>query len=168
VYFHSLTATGNDYQGVKQTGQPRSINSSRWEEKELQGLLDDPDSSNAQVFHEFVRLLRIRGEHSAFHPDGTQRVLGLEDGAFGIERRSPDGTETVVAISNLSARSRRLTFKTLLPTLTEAATKGPWHELIADQRVNVRPGGYLTMAPCQTRWLLIEPGGLSKREPSHE
>lgn len=158
VYFHSLTAAGNDYQGVKQTGQPRSINSSRWDEKELQALLDDPDSSNAQVFHEFVRLLRIRGEHSAFHPDGTQRVLGLEDGMFGIERRSSDGAEIVVAISNLSARSRRLTFKALLQPLTEVATKGPWHELIADQAVSVRTGGYLNMAPYQTRWLLIEPG----------
>ncbi len=155
VYFHSLTATGNDYQGVKQTGRSRSINTSRWDEKELQALLDNPDSVNGQVFHELVRLLRIRAEHPAFHPDGTQRVLGLEDGLFGVERRSPDGSETVVALNNLSLKSRRLSFKTLLPALSGAESKGPWRELIAGQPVHVKTGGYLTMPPYQSRWLLI-------------
>ena len=87
---------------------------------------------------------------------------------FGVERRSPDGSETVVALNNLSLKSRRLSFKTLLSALSGAESKAPWRELIAGQPVNVKTGGYLTMAPYQSRWLLIHPAESPERGQENE
>ena len=100
VYFHSLTATPNDVEGVQRTGRARSINRRKWSQAELDGALKDEKSSAARVFNEYTRLLQLRAGHAAFHPDGSQKILNLGETVFALERISPDGKETVRAISN--------------------------------------------------------------------
>ena len=75
VYFHSLTATPNDVEGVKRTGRARSINRRKWSQNELEDALKDEKSPAARVFREYTRLLQLRAQHAAFHPDGAQRIL---------------------------------------------------------------------------------------------
>jgi len=153
IYFHSLTATHNDHIGVERNGQARSINRRRWGEAELNALLDDSSTATSRVFHEYVRLLRLRAAHPAFHPDAAQVVLELEDGLFGLLRTVQDARELMVCVSNLSPDTR--TFD-LAAVATRAGASGRyWHELIKDQPVVVGAGAArVVLEPYQNVWLL--------------
>ncbi len=150
VYLHSLTATHNDQDGVNGTGQVRAINRSRWDERQLQERLDNPQTPTARVFHAYVRLLRLRGEHPSFHPDGAQRVLELNDGLFGVERTSPDGGETVLAISNLTATTRKLQ---LDDSIVNAFRSHHWEELITGKPGTGAGARTWQLAPYESVWL---------------
>ena len=151
VYFHSLTATHNDAAAVQRSGQPRSINRKRWPAGELNSLLDNPATATSRVFHEYTCLLRLRAKHCAFHPDAAQRVLPLEDGLFGIERVSPDDTERLLCINNLTARQQQLNAAQLGP----APAEHEWHDLIEGQNHTIDDDIGLTLQPWQTLWLSI-------------
>ncbi len=154
VYFHSLTATHNDHVGVDRSGQARAINRRRWEEHELNALLEDPAGATSRVFHAYTRLLRIRSEHRAFHPDGAQRVLDLDEGLFGLARSAPDESETIFAVFNMTGEMRSLDTTRLLPEGISQDDDGSWTELIEEQAVEVRPDGSLELRPYETLWLL--------------
>jgi len=150
VYFHSLTATPNDTVGVEVTGRARSINRKRWDAQELARLLDDASTPAARVFQAYLRLLTLRAAHPAFHPDGPQRVLPLDRGLFGVERVAPDGSETILAISNLGAQGRKVT---LDQRLTRSANVQVWEELITG-KPGTGPGKRTWgIAPYETVWL---------------
>ncbi|MBU1694926.1 MAG: sugar phosphorylase [Verrucomicrobia bacterium] len=105
VYFHSLTATPNDQDGVSSTGRARSINRHKWPLAELEDQLAKPDLPGARVFQRMTDLLRERAAHAAFHPDGTQRVLDFGPDVFAIERAAPDGGERLLAVHNVTDRT---------------------------------------------------------------
>jgi len=153
IYFHSLTATHNDHIGVERNGQARSINRRRWGEAELNALLDDSSTASSRVFHEYVRLLRLRAAHPAFHPDAGQVVLELEDGLFGLLRTAPDDRELMVCVSNLSPDTRA--FDLAAVAIRAGASGSHWHELIKDQPVAVGAGTTrVVLEPYQNVWLL--------------
>lgn len=144
IYFHSLTATHNYLEGVKYTGRMRTINRKKWDEEELSNLIDDPDTVNYKVFHEYRRLLEIRSSHEAFHPDGLQEVLNLDDRLFAIKRFSPDGLKQLFSISNLSSQ----TIEKPLKEIAELDESYSWHDLITDSKLKT-----LKLNPYQTVWL---------------
>ena len=154
VYFHSLTATHNDPAGVQRTGQPRSINRKRWQAGELNDLLDDATTSTSRVFREYTRLLRLRARHPAFHPDGAQSVLQLGDALFAIERSSPDDTQRLLCINNLTPRPQQVEYG----QIGASAGEQQWHDLIEGQDHNAVAGGKLTLQAYQTVWLSRGPG----------
>jgi sucrose phosphorylase len=145
IYFHSLTASHNDYFGVNQTGQNRSINRGRWAESQLEDLLADGSSVTARVFHEYTRRLQLRAAKPAFHPDVPQRVLELEDGLFGIERRSE--AQRLLCISNLTGRPAQVS-----PAALPEPGDGPWVELLSGRNLKRLPDR-LRLEPYETLWL---------------
>ena len=150
VYFNSLVAARNDLEGVKQTGRARSINRRKWELQELAGMLENQDSIHSCVFREYVRRLRIRCRHPAFHPDAGQRVLDLGDSVFAIERTAPDGSETIAAISNFTPEPVKLSVDDRIPSLKDAPA---WKNLITGKQRKAS-NHEIAMAPYQTCWLL--------------
>ncbi|MBN1435874.1 MAG: sugar phosphorylase [Sedimentisphaerales bacterium] len=111
VYFNSLVATRNDSRGVQRTGKPRAINRYRWQERELDKVLADNDSMGSKVFNSYLRMLRVRRGHKAFHPDGGQQVLKLGREVFGLVRRAPDRSETILALHNFRSSKVELALK---------------------------------------------------------
>ncbi len=150
VYFHSLTATHNDAAGVLRSGQPRSINRKRWQDGELNTLLDDADTPTSRVFQEYHRLLCLRAQHCAFHPDGAQRVLQLEDGLFGVERTAPDHSEQLICINNLTSRPHQVAAQQMGDNHGEQQ----WHELIEGRNHQLGDSDTLTLQPWQSLWLM--------------
>lgn len=145
VYFHGLTATGNDQQRVEASGHPRDINRHRWQEAELYQRLSDPDHHMGMVFQETLRLLRLRAAQPAFHPTASQQVLQLGDALFAVVRRVTDeeqgAKQRLIAISNLSDQPQPLT----LPkseTLIDLIAGGSYAH------------GRLRLAPYQCVWLV--------------
>ena len=143
VYFQSLTATPNDVDGVARTGQARSINRRKWALAELNRELQDGNSNTGRVFGEYKRLLQLRTEHTAFHPDGNQRILDLGDSVFAVERISPDGKELVIAISNCTAQSVHV-------TLDERDCQR--RDILRNQEPE-RVGNQVRLEPYQSVWL---------------
>ena len=144
IYFHSLTATPNDLDGVRASGAARSINRHRWQEEELDAWLRDAASPGHIVLGEILRRLRIRIAQPAFHPDGAQRVLGLPDALFGVERSAPDGGQKIIAVANVSDRRQ----------LFQIGVGGVLSDLISGWRGR----GKVELAAYQVVWL-TEDGG---------
>ena len=149
VYFNSLVASRNSPAGVEETGRARSINRKKWDAEKLRAKLADRSSVTARVFSEYVKHLRRRAKHPAFHPDGSQRVLDLGDEVFAVERSAPDGSEVICAISNFTDRRISLKIDDRIPALAGA-------KHIADllcAREFGRDGRTLFLAPYKTAWL---------------
>ena len=102
IYINSLMAARNDHKGVEQQKHPRAINRYKWDKAELDALLNDGGTIGSHAFTEYIKRIRIRARHTAFHPLGRQDVLDLPNRLFGILRTSPMQDETIIAIYNIS------------------------------------------------------------------
>jgi len=155
VYFHSLVGTTNDYDGVKTKGYPRAINRKKWDVAELDARLDDPASLNARIYTEYVRRLRLRTSHPAFHPNADQKVIDFGPQTFCVRRSSPDGRESVIAVSNVTAEPVTLHTGKKIPDLD---AKDEWTDLLTGKTPS-GTAGTLRLAPYQTVWLRAETNG---------
>lgn len=106
VYIHSLLATGNHLEGVERSGRTRSINRRQWQLEELEPLLGDPDTANAQVFAALTELLRLRRTVPAFAPSAVQVFVPIGDDWVTLIRG--EGAEAVAVLINVTAATCRL------------------------------------------------------------
>ncbi|MFD2670732.1 alpha-amylase family glycosyl hydrolase [Marinicrinis sediminis] len=151
IYIHSLLGSQNDLEGVKKTGRNRSINREKLERKAVQAELDREGSLRHDVFTSFQKLIAMRQGSKAFHPNGEQKVLMLDDRVFSLLRTSPDRDEAVAVLINVSdeqvtlERSAQELGLTASETATDLMT-GNVVECGAD-RIS------LTLEPYQVMWL---------------
>ena len=104
IYFHSLFGSRNWLDGVQQSGHNRSINRQKLVYAELEAELKDPTSLRGQVFNCFLALLQRRSASPAFHPQGTQKILDISSGVFGLQRFSPDSKHSMLCLQNVTAQ----------------------------------------------------------------
>ncbi|WP_289282323.1 sugar phosphorylase, partial [Methylophaga sp. UBA5088] len=90
IYIHSLLATSNDLEKLEHTEQNRSINRHEWDEASLMSELSTPSSQHAQVSELLKKLIHLRKQQRAFHPNATQFTLHLGEKLFGFWRQSMD------------------------------------------------------------------------------
>ena len=147
VYFHSLTATRNNYAGVKETGRARTINRLKWEEDELNAQLADPRSPASRVMKEYTRRLKLRSQHKAFHPDAPQTVINLGAEWFVVEREWKDSC--VVCISNFTDQYQELKIDDRLNRLNRADTCS---DILTGRRY-MGDGKVVPFEAYQTVWL---------------
>ena len=152
IYFHSLTGTRNNYDGVKKTGRARTINRSKWQEDHLIDVLSDMENQHGKVFYEYRRLIQIRSRYKAFHPDGEQVIYDLNDKVFALKRTSQDHGESVISISNFTGDNIEVTVGGHIPELNGSSE---WKDLIRGDHFT---GGEepLPLDPYQTVWLYRE------------
>lgn len=149
VYFHSLTATRNHYAGVEATGRARTINRFKWEEAELEALLEDPTTPTARVMSEYLRRLQLRRKFAVFHPDAEQRIIDLGSELFVVIRQQD--IKRVVCISNFSNHYIELHTDERLPELSHA---DHCCDLLSGKRY-MGEGKVIELAPYQTAWLQL-------------
>lgn len=106
IYFHSLFGSRGWLEGVKQSGQNRSINRQKLELLSLMAELNDAASLRAKVFSRYRELLLRRAASSAFHPNGGQRVLDYGRSIFALLRTSPDGRHSNLCLQNITAETQ--------------------------------------------------------------
>ncbi|MBB3331361.1 sucrose phosphorylase [Halomonas campaniensis] len=145
LYFHVLTGTLNDLEGVERSGRLRSINRRRWLRDELELLLDSPDTPTRMVFEALTRRLAARRGEPCFHPDAPQRVLEAPPELLVLERGPlPDGRR-LLAIHNVTDAPQPLT----LPALGQ----GAWFDLLEEA-----PWAPVeSLAPYRCLWLVQKP-----------
>ncbi len=147
IYVHSLLATTNDYQRMEHTGHNRSINRHQWQYDELQQVLSDESSHHYQVFDELKRLLKIRQQQPAFHPNATQFTLHLGEAIFGYWRQSHDRRQSIFCISNISDQPQEL----MLSDINLISTHD-WFDLISGNEM-LSQEMLIQLDPYQTLWI---------------
>ncbi len=147
IYIHSLLGTPNDHKRVLHTGQNRSINRHRWEYGELSENLKDPENRQSHIHKKMKALLAIRKQQAAFHPNALQFPLHLGTSLFGISRKSLDGRQEIVCISNVSDWSQELSLCEL--NLDASQT---WIDLISGQQIS-DVKALIGLQPYETIWL---------------
>ncbi|KZY33212.1 MULTISPECIES: sugar phosphorylase [unclassified Oleiphilus] len=146
IYVHSLLATQNDYKRMENTGHNRSINRHQWDYTDLTTQLNE-NTHHQRVFSEIKRLLKIRQQHAAFHPNAVQFTLHLGDKIFAYWRQSPDRKQSIFCISNISKESQQLAIADINLVDTQA-----WCNLISGQELS-KADNTIDLAPYQTIWL---------------
>ena len=135
IYANSLMATTNDAAAVEADGIRRSINRGRVD------LADVPDPSantwQGRIYGGLIERAALRRRHPAFHPDGAQALRDL-GGVLAIDRTSPDGTELITVLCNMTHSDKTI-------DLTAPATC-----LLTN--TTIEPGAKL--APYQAVWLV--------------
>ena len=147
LYIHSLVATPNDLEHVEQTGRTRSINRKIWNRHELECLLSNPVTPQAEVFSELRRMIKIRRQQSAFHPDARQDIVRINSDLFIVKRTSVDNSQTLYALSNVTERILQL------PLASLGFLPGGMSNLLSHDEADSALAEVLTLAPYQTVWL---------------
>lgn len=150
-YIHSLLGTRNDHRRVEHTGHNRSINRSQWDYGELEVLLANTGGHHRDIFDRLRRLIALRRDQPAFHPNATQFTLQMAEGLFGFWRQSMDRRQSIFCIFNISAEHRILNLSDINLVLTDH-----WHDLISGQAY---PEGNEAVAlePYQALWITNSP-----------
>lgn len=143
IYFHSLVGSPNDQEGVELSGQNRRINRQKYDRARLNEVLSDPHSLQRRVFDGYQRLLQVRCQHKAFHPDSSQTVLDLPgDGLLGLIR-SHEGGSTIAVLANLTDKPRSIPAELIDSTLR--------YDELAEERLFADED--IPMRPFQVRWI---------------
>ncbi|MEM9006852.1 MAG: sugar phosphorylase [Cyanobacteria bacterium P01_F01_bin.86] len=147
-YIHSLLATRNNHEGVKETGHKRSINRYKWDIDALNQSLADPETPHAIVLRELRRLIKIRRRQRAFHPNATQYTLHVPNKAiFAFWRQSMARDQSIFSLHNLSKHPQELSLAELNLLSTDE-----WIDLISGDRIKSLEEVYM-MQPYQSLWI---------------
>ncbi|MDC1005246.1 sugar phosphorylase [Opitutales bacterium] len=149
VYFHSLCATPNYTEGVKETGHNRTINRKKWKSEELETLLEDEESNSGEIFEWYTRVLRRRASCPAFHPDASQKVIELGDEIFAFERKSLDGSQVIICLFNFLPHEVKSNQK---QTLASYLSNGSVKDLISGGEFSFDNESF-ALRPYQALWL---------------
>nr|WP_199324732.1 sugar phosphorylase [Phormidium sp. FACHB-1136] len=147
-YIHSLLATHNYAGGVEKTGHNRTINRYKWDLNTLEVALADPATPHAKVLKELTRLIKIRRQQTAFHPNATQYTLHpLNRALFAFWRQSLTRDQSIFSVHNLSDEPQELRFSDLNLVSTD-----DWFDLISGDKFADLDTVYI-LKPYQSVWI---------------
>jgi len=147
IYVHSLVGSPNNTQGMEETGRARTINREKWQRVDLEAILDHSGSRPAKVFNRYTALLRARAAHPAFHPNGDQQIITGNPALFVVLRISPDGSERVLCVHNISAQAQTLELNP-----TNFVLNHELRDILSDEIVSLT--GPLSFEPYAIKWLV--------------
>jgi glucosylglycerate phosphorylase len=151
IYVHSLIGSRSWQEGVEATGHNRTINREKLLRSELMADMADPESLRRQVYEAYYRLLEVRSTTAAFHPQGTQRILLLDEGVFALLRTSPGKEQRVLCAHNVTEEVKVIR---VYPGDLGLPAEGTWPDLLSDEEYPVVGDGVvIDLLPYAVRWL---------------
>lgn len=151
IYFHSLFGSRGWPAGFKLTRRKRTINRQKFDLSTFENELTNEQSLRYRVFRRYAQLLVARSATSAFHPHGGQKVLEQGAALFALMRTSPDGSQRVLCLHNISGRTQTATIN-WAEGLGPSSDQGTDLITLTDYPLNER----LVLQPYQTLWLRIK------------
>ncbi len=145
-YIHSLLATQNDHKKKELTANNRSINRHNWDYDELMSLLDS-ESIHGQVFTQMKKIIAIRKQQKAFHPNATQFTMHFGEELFAFWRQSQDRSQSIFCIYNITAHKQQFALQDV--NLIEL---DDWHDLVTGHRYT-DPRETVVLEPYQYVWI---------------
>ena len=143
IYFHGLVGTVNDVEAVIHTKSKRDINRRSYDTKELLGHLKDHNSKLSYIVDQLGKLLTIRVEQAAFHPDGKQQIFMFSTEVFTVLRTSLNGQEHILALTNIT--DKEVSVEIDLAQLGVNETQ--WYDLV-----------------CQRGWMVCQRGWIAQEQ----
>ena len=147
IYIHSILGTTNDYESLKLTNNKRSINRKSWQYEEIDKLLTDPNSQNYKIYKELIKLIEIRKNQSAFHPNATQFTFNLGKNFFGIWRQSLDKKQSIFCVTNVTDVFQYLDLSEL-----NLIGSNEWWDLISNEII-IDLKATISLKAYQTVWI---------------
>ncbi len=147
IYIHSMLATQNDYDRVNLTNHNRSINRHKWALTELEDTLSDPRSHHALALSRLKKLLEIRANQAAFHPNAVQFTLHLGDEVFAFWRQSINRTQSIFCIHNITDQTVSIPISSV-----NLISLDVWHDLISKSPYS-SADDVIELAPYEFVWL---------------
>ncbi|MGX6443875.1 alpha-amylase family glycosyl hydrolase [Neobacillus sp. K501] len=136
IYYHSLLGSGNDYQGLEESGINRRINREKLEIGKITKELEE-NSRRKGIFQGLRKMIKIRQEQSAFSPYAPQSVVELGSSVFALKRLNETTGDEVFFIVNVDAK----------PVTADISIKG--HDLLTGKEVD----SVVTLEPYQFLWV---------------
>ncbi len=104
-YFHSLIGSRGWLEGVENQGHARAINREKLVDQTLRGELEKNHTLRGLVYGGFRAMLQQRRRNPAFHPQGKQTIVHLDQQVFALAREAPSGEQSVLCLHNVAASS---------------------------------------------------------------
>lgn len=144
IYFQSLFGAANDLDGMAETGRARTINRRKYQRDELDAIVSANDSPQRIIAEEYRRMLTVRRQQPAFHPDAAQTILHFEKPSLVSFLRKSDDGQVILVLVNLSGSDMQIDVSSLTDqTLT--------HDLMQTD-IEVQPSS-VTLLAYDFRWL---------------
>ena len=140
IYFNSIFGTSNDEHKYIISGNKRDLNRYKWNKKKLENLLKDKNSKESIFYKKIMKLLAIKMQNKAFHPNAKRVNLNLGKKVFAFKRISLDKKQTIFNITNLSSKQQKLNFGKKFENYKHLLSKS-------------KTSRYLILQPFETLWL---------------
>jgi sucrose phosphorylase len=152
IYFHSLFGSRGWREGVDLTGRNRTINRQKFDLAAFESELTDSASVRHLVFSRYTQLLQARAASPAFHPHGKQQVVDYGEGIFALLRLSPDESQRVLCLHNISNQPQKLA-----SSMTKILNPPPGRviDLITKNPIDEDVNSTLVLKPFEILWLQI-------------
>ncbi|MCJ7733406.1 MAG: hypothetical protein MUP11_02560, partial [Anaerolineales bacterium] len=145
IYIHSLFGAPNSHSEVQKTGRARSINRQKYQVRDLEKELADPETLSFRVFQAYTHYLQIRKTHPAFNPLASQDILNLSPDVFSLIRTSQDQEKKVLCIINITDTRVDLSLD------QEIHDSLDWEDLLSGK---IFTPGMIVLEPYQVVWLV--------------
>ena len=150
IYLHGLTGSRSDVQLALRTGPRRDVNRGSVDPVLVRQNLADRGSKLSMIRDCLGRLLQVRVRQRAFHPNGAQAVLQLAPRVFALLRTSPDGSEHILALTNVSDGACELD----VPLERLGLASANWYDFVSRRGWSARDGRLaLALGPYDVLWL---------------
>lgn len=100
VYIHSILGSRNWSAGVARTGHARSINRERLDVRHVLEDLARSDSFRSRIYRSYCRMIRLRRQLKALHPNADFTIHHLDPRVFAIQRQH--GAASLTALINVT------------------------------------------------------------------
>ena len=75
IYFNSIFGTSNDEYKYIISGNKRDLNRYKWNRIRLDNLLKDKSSKQSIFYNQIIKLISIKRQSKAFHPNAKRESL---------------------------------------------------------------------------------------------
>lgn len=146
IYIHSFLGTQNDYEKFEHSNHNRALNRHNWDMEILEEKLSE-ENHHTQVLNELKRLIEIRKQQSAFHPNATQFTLHLGEKIFAFWRQNLNRDQSIFCISNITDEVQHILLADINLIITDK-----WLDLITGNMITEEQEA-IDLQPYQTIWL---------------
>ena len=138
IYIQSILGSRNDYKGVEELGYNRAINRKKYHIRQIETELADETCLRHVIYHALSRLIVLRRNNKAFHPDSDFKINSVTQAVMQIKRTAGTGEE-ITGLFNVSAHAQ---------TINIDIENG--FDLISEENIS---GNELTLHAWQVMWI---------------
>ncbi|MDK9356450.1 sugar phosphorylase [Lelliottia sp. V106_10] len=138
IYIQSIIGSRNDYDNVERLGYNRAINRRKYQEGEIDAQLEDNKSLRHNSYQALTKMIAIRRQQKAFHPDSQAFYDAVNQHVLRIIRVAGNG-ERITALFNFQEHAQTIFLE--IQSGTELLTGTPVS------------GNSVTLNPWQVMWI---------------